>query len=72
MDKKCRICGDILNVFLPFGKVPISNTYLTKEQLDGLNIGEFKEYMYDLEAAFCNNCKMVQLTECRVCTRNSN
>ncbi len=63
MDKKCRICGDILNVFLPFGKVPISNTYLTKEQLDGLNIGEFKEYMYDLEAAFCNNCKMVQLTE---------
>lgn len=57
LTKKCRICDHALNVFLSLGKAPISNLWLTKEE-------RYKDdFRYDLEAAFCPDCKMVQLTE---------
>lgn len=59
MDNKCKICNNYsLTKFISFGKMPVANAYLKKEQLKESN---FKEYAYDMEVGFCENCKMVQL-----------
>ncbi len=44
--------------FISFGKMPAANAYLKKEQFIDNN---FKEYFYDMDVGFCENCKMVQL-----------
>lgn len=54
---ECRICKNKgLEIFLSLGKSPLANNFLSKEQL------EKKEETFPLELAFCNNCKLVQLT----------
>ena len=54
---KCRICDSTnLNKFLSLGKSPLANNFLSKEQL------EQEEKSFPLETAFCDRCKLVQLT----------
>lgn len=54
----CKICGGFgLKRFISFGKMPVANAFLKKEDL------ERPEYTYDMEVGFCDNCKMVQLIE---------
>lgn len=54
---ECRICKNKdLEIFLSLGKSPLANNFLSKEQL------ETNEEIFPLELAFCNNCKLVQLT----------
>ena len=54
---KCRICyNSNLNKFLSLGKSPLANSFLSKEQL------EHEEKSFPLETAFCDRCKLVQLT----------
>jgi len=52
----CRICQNSYEPFISFGKMPIANGFLSREQF-----GE--EYLFDLKAGFCTNCHMVQLVE---------
>ncbi len=53
---RCRIC-DSPNLirFVSFGKMPVANAFLKREQ-----IGR-EEFMYDMEVGFCEKCNMVQL-----------
>src|SRR3989344_7850425 len=54
---KCRVCGNSLKKFISFGRMPIANAFLKKEELNK------DEYFYDMEVGFCELCKMVQLIE---------
>jgi methylation protein EvaC len=54
---KCRVCGIELNKIISFGKMPIANGFLKKEDLDK------DEYFYDMEVGFCPSCYMVQLID---------
>jgi methylation protein EvaC len=54
--KKCLICNELIDPFMSFGKMPIANGFLAQN--------EFKdEYFFELKAAFCQTCGMVQLVE---------
>ncbi|MBL8025657.1 MAG: methyltransferase domain-containing protein [Fibrobacteres bacterium] len=56
---KCRACGTILkDPFLSLGSQPLSNAYLTKEQLTVM------EPHYPLDLYVCAKCRLVQLPEC--------
>ncbi len=53
---RCKICNsNSLKKFISFGKMPVSNAYLKKDDLDKL------EFYYDMEVGFCEDCKMVQM-----------
>lgn len=53
---KCLICNELIDPFVSFGKMPIANAFLAQN--------EFKdEYFFELKAAFCQTCGMVQLVE---------
>ncbi|MBU0769435.1 MAG: class I SAM-dependent methyltransferase [Proteobacteria bacterium] len=54
--KKCLICEKSIGPFISFGKMPIANGFLTEKRFPS-------EYFFDLQVAFCENCKMVQLVE---------
>jgi methylation protein EvaC len=54
--KKCRICKSPIEPFISFGQMPIANGFLTREQFKD-------EYFFELQAAFCPNCTMVQLID---------
>lgn len=52
----CRSCEAELDSVINFGKMPIANAFLNKK--------DFKsEYFFNLEATFCNKCKLFQLRE---------
>ena len=51
----CLISGKPLHPFMSLGKMPISNAFLSEPEFTD-------EYFYDLEVGFCEDCKMVQLT----------
>ena len=54
----CRSCGEVgLETVLSFGKTPLANSFLTKDQLNQ------PEPTYPLDLAFCPNCALVQITE---------
>ncbi|MEW6740159.1 MAG: class I SAM-dependent methyltransferase [Nitrospirota bacterium] len=53
--KKCLICNAEIEPFMSFGKMPIANGFLIPDQFP-------HEYFFDMEVAFCQKCKMVQLT----------
>ncbi len=54
---KCRICNNKnIGKFLSLGNSPLANSFLSKEDM------EKEESTYPLELAFCDNCKLVQLT----------
>jgi methylation protein EvaC len=52
----CLICISPIEPFMSFGKMPIANGFLKKEEFE-------TEYLFDLSVGFCPNCKMVQLME---------
>lgn len=52
----CLICGSEIDPFISFGKMPIANGFLTKDQLA-------EEFFFELKVGFCAHCSMVQLTE---------
>jgi methylation protein EvaC len=52
----CRICATPLSPFISFGKQPLGNGFLSKENF-------LKEYFFDLEVCFCPTCTMVQLAQ---------
>ena len=51
---KCRVCNHIIKPFISFGKMPIANGFLKKEQFKS-------EYFFELAPAFCEKCFTVQL-----------
>ena len=51
---KCLSCGSDIEKFMSFGKMPIANGFLKKEQFDD-------EYFFEMEVGFCSECKMFQL-----------
>ena len=53
---KCLICQNEIEPFMSFGRMPIANGFLTKQQFP-------TEHFFDLRVAFCEKCKMVQLME---------
>jgi SAM-dependent methyltransferase len=54
----CRFCGAPLDaVFADLGTSPLANTYLTAQQLEGM------ERFYPLRALVCGRCFLVQLEE---------
>ncbi len=54
----CRFCNSrLVHVFVSLGASPLSNSYLTKEQL------QCKEVFYPLDVYICDNCFLVQLPE---------
>lgn len=54
--KKCLICDTQIGPFMSFGKMPIANGFLRKDEFTN-------EYFFDLTIAFCQKCGMVQLME---------
>ena len=52
---KCLVCGMAIEPFMSFGKMPLANGFLTKEEFE-------VEYFFELKVAFCQNCNMLQLT----------
>ncbi len=51
---KCRVCQNKINTFMSFGKMPIANAFLNKEDFE-------KEYFFDLSPAFCEKCFTFQI-----------
>lgn len=52
----CLICKSVVKEFISFGKMPIANGFLSKDQFK-------KEYFFNLRVGFCSKCAMVQLLE---------
>ena len=52
----CKICNNELETIISFGKMPISNRFVSDLTED--------EFLYDLSLGFCPECLMVQLEEC--------
>lgn len=52
----CRACGASIEPFIRFGRMPVANAFVTQDQFTG-------EYFYDLSAAFCARCGMVQIID---------
>jgi methylation protein EvaC len=53
---KCLICESVYDPFVAFGKQPIANGFLSKENFS-------KEYFFEMKVGFCAKCGMVQLVE---------
>jgi methylation protein EvaC len=51
---KCRICESDVEPFMSFGKMPIANGFLAKEQFSD-------EYFFELEPVFCERCHTFQI-----------
>lgn len=52
----CLICDHPIEPFITFGRMPIANGFLTPDQFAS-------EPFYELPVGFCDQCRMVQLTE---------
>lgn len=52
----CRVCGGVLAEFADFGRQPLSDAFLTADQVAG-------EYFFRLAVGSCESCTMVQLVE---------
>lgn len=50
----CYICDNETSLLMSFGQMPIANGFLAKEQFKD-------EYFFEMEVAFCQQCKMFQL-----------
>lgn len=53
---KCLICQNEIHPFISFGKMPLANGFISKEQFKN-------EYFFELKVAHCEKCNMVQLLE---------
>ena len=54
--KICLICGNPIEPFISFGKMPIANGFIRKEEFA-------KEYFFEMKVAHCSRCNMVQLID---------
>jgi methylation protein EvaC len=54
--KKCLICESEIKPFISYGKMPIANGFIGKDNFKD-------EYFFDMEVAHCSECSMVQLIE---------
>ncbi len=54
--KECLVCSSPIEPFMSFGKMPIANGFLNKEDFEN-------EYFFELAIGFCQKCGMVQLME---------
>lgn len=52
----CLICGKPVEPFISFGRMPIANGFLTRQEFE-------HEFFFELKVGYCQNCGMVQLTE---------
>ena len=52
----CLVCDSTVQPFISFGKMPIANGFLGREEFEG-------EFFFELKAGYCGQCQMVQLTE---------
>lgn len=52
----CRICHSDIEPFIDFGRMPLANGFLTPDQFAA-------EYYFNLSAAYCPRCTLVQLVE---------
>jgi SAM-dependent methyltransferase len=52
----CRVCDHKIIEFFSLGKMPLVNSFLTKEEIAS-------EEKYDLSVGFCQNCCLVQLID---------
>ncbi|MGW3960885.1 methyltransferase domain-containing protein [Amycolatopsis sp. NPDC005003] len=52
----CRICGGVVTPFFDFGRQPMSDAFLTPEELPD-------EFFFRLEVGVCGSCTMVQQLE---------
>lgn len=52
----CRVCGNAVEPFIDFGRMPLANGFSTSTQFS-------TEYFFQLRAACCQACKHVQLVE---------
>jgi SAM-dependent methyltransferase len=56
--KSCRLCGsDLSTPFLNLGNSPVSNSYLTEEEIHN------PEIYYPLEVYYCKECHLVQIDQ---------
>ena len=55
-NSRCLVCENSIKPFCDFGDMPIANAFTTVNQpIDTLR--------FEMKVAFCDRCKMVQLTE---------
>ncbi|MDS1270795.1 class I SAM-dependent methyltransferase [Lipingzhangella sp. LS1_29] len=54
--KRCRICGDVVEEFIDFGRQPVSDSFVMPYEAG-------QEFFFRLSAGICVACSMVQLTE---------
>lgn len=52
----CRLCGKGLRLAVDFGRMPLANAFLTREQFAS-------EVFFNLSAGFCEPCSLFQLLE---------
>ena len=52
----CRVCRSDIEPFIDFGPMPLANGFLTADQFAS-------EYYFNLSAAWCPRCTLVQLVE---------
>src|ERR1700722_8076381 len=52
----CLVCDEPIIPFISFGRMPIANGFLTRDQFT-------HEPFFELATGFCRKCKMAQLTE---------
>ncbi len=53
---ECLICKNPIQPFISFGRMPIANGFLRKEEFG-------REFFFELKTGYCAQCHMVQLTE---------
>jgi methylation protein EvaC len=53
---KCLVCSGGIEPFISFGRMPIANGFLTREEFAD-------EFFFELRVGFCPACSMVQLTD---------
>jgi methylation protein EvaC len=52
----CRVCESSIEPFIDFGRMPLANGFLTADRFA-------TEYFFNLSAAYCPRCTLVQLVE---------
>ena len=52
----CRACQSPIETFIDFGRMPLANGFLTPDQFGD-------EYFFNLSAAYCPRCTLVQLVD---------
>jgi methylation protein EvaC len=54
--KTCLICGNPIEPFISYGKMPIANGFIKEDEFA-------KEYFFEMKVAHCPQCNMVQLID---------